>query len=298
MNLQHFAYYAGYGFSTLLLRQKKPIIAAMPLTSSCNLKCAHCAFASTEDKHPTFASIEENMKRFYRAGVRVLYLQGGEMMTWHDGSLDANDAIRAAKRIGFFRVEAGTNGTLGLPTEADIIWVSLDGEERLHDSIRGAGTYAAIMHTLATSKHPNLNLKMTVNLLNHDEIEAVAEIARYSPVIRGVLFSFHTPYASVNDLSMPLNERSKAIERIIKIKKRGFPVLNKYASLNAMQKNRWKRPVPYFQILKDDKIYTCCWGKDEVGLCKRCGFTQIAELSQLMSLDLAAILQTRSIIKR
>ena len=269
----------------------------MPITNACNLKCAHCAFAGNEQGHFKFSDIERHMRHFYRAGARVLYFQGGEIMTWHDGSLDANDVIRAAKKIGFFKVEAVTNGTLGLPDEADVVWVSLDGEERLHDSIRGAGTYAAIMHTLATSKHPDLNLKMTVNVLNNGEIEAVAEIARYSPAIRGVSFNFHTPYASVNDISLPISERAKAIERIIKIKRRGFPVLNTNAALVAMQNNRWKRPVPYFQILRDDKIYACCWGRDEVGLCKRCGFTQIAELSQLMSLNPAAIIETLSTFK-
>src|SRR3972149_10370792 len=104
MKPRELAYLAGYGFKTFVLRQTAPIIAGMSLTDVCNLHCQHCVVANVGRGHYPMEKIEEALRHFYRLGVRFMYLQGGEIMTWRDGDRDVNDVIRQARGIGFFRV--------------------------------------------------------------------------------------------------------------------------------------------------------------------------------------------------
>jgi MoaA/NifB/PqqE/SkfB family radical SAM enzyme len=297
MKTQELAYLAGYAFKTFILRQAKPLIAGMPLTDICNLQCQHCVVANTGRGHYSYIQVEKLMQHFYDLGVRILYLQGGEIMTWQDETLRADDIIRRAKEIGFFKVAAVTNGTLGLPAAADLIWISLDGSEAVHDSIRGAGAFAKVMQNLRGAKHPRLNLNMTINRLNAGEVEKVARIAGETPNVHGVSFNFHTPYPGVEGLALSLEERSKVIERILSLKKNGFPVLNTFGGLKALQKNNWRRPISIIQLVEKGQIYQCCWGKDQAGVCEKCGYGVIAELSQILSFNIPTIVESLALFK-
>ncbi len=297
MRPHEIAYLGLWGFKTFVLRQRKPIIAGMPLTDVCNLQCKHCVVANTGRGHYSFAKIEQFMQHFYNIGVRILYLQGGEIMTWQDGNKNASDVIRRAHEIGFFRVAAVTNGTLGLPTEADLIWVSLDGSEPVHDAIRGAGTFAKVMQNLQSSQHKRINLNMTINRLNAGEVEAVASIAKQLSSVHGVSFNFHTPYPGVEDIALSLKERAVVIDRILNLKRLGLPVLNSEAGLKALKENTWRRPVPIIQLVEQDRIFECCWGREQPGVCEKCGYGIIAELSQFLNGNITSVLHSFSLFK-
>jgi Fe-coproporphyrin III synthase len=297
MKIQELMYFAAYGFKTFVLRHEKPLIAGMPLTDICNLKCKHCVVANSGRGHSSYAEIEKLMLHFWKQGVRILYLQGGEIMTWQEGGLGANDVIRRAKEMGFFRVAAVTNGTLGLPEAADLIWVSLDGSEAVHDDIRGSGTFARTMANLKKTSHPRINLNMTINRLNSREVENVARIAQDLPSVHGVSFNFHTPYLEVEDLALTLDERAEVIDRISSLKARHFPVLNTFGGLRALKENRWRRPVPIIQLAEKGKIFQCCWGREQPGVCEKCGYGVIAELSEILSLNLPTIVESLRLFK-
>src|ERR1035437_721525 len=286
MKPQEMAYLTGYGFRTIVLRRKKPIIAGMPLTDVCNLQCKHCVVANVGRGHYPFAKIEQTLRHFYGIGVRIMYLQGGEIMTWRDGDRKVNDVIRLAHEIGFFKVAVVTNGTMGISTEADMMCVSLDGTERIHDSIRGVGVLATEMKNLEATKQRRVSLNMTINRLNAGEGEAVADIARNLRTVHGVSFNFHTPYPGVADMCLPLDERAKVIDRILTLKRKGFPVLNTSGGLKALQTNKWRRPVPIIHLMEKDRIFECCFGREQPGVCEKCGYGVIAELSQIMSCNI------------
>jgi Fe-coproporphyrin III synthase len=295
MKLNELAYFTGYAFRTMILRGKGPIIAGMPLTDVCNLHCKHCVVANVGRGHYPLTRIEELLRHFYNTGVRIIYLQGGEVMTWADGTHDVNTVIRLAHEIGFFKVAAVTNGTMGIPGEADLVWVSIDGSEKVHDAIRGAGTFALVLRNLETTGHRRVSLNMTINHLNVGEIEAVAGIARNLPNIHGVSFNFHTPYLGVEELSLSLVERAKVIDRILTLKRKKFPVLNTVAGLKALKANKWRRPISMIQLMEKDRIFECCFGREQPGVCEKCGYGVIAELSQIKSWNIPTILESLSL---
>ena len=295
MKPRELTYLAGYGFRTLILRQKKPIIAGMPLTDVCNLQCKHCVVANVGRGHYSFARIEERLSYFCNLGVRILYLQGGEIMTWQDGEKNVNDVIRRAHEIGFFKVAVVTNGTLGIASEADLMWVSLDGSEAVHDSIRGAGVFAKVIENLKQTKHRRVSVNMTINRLNAGEVEKVADIARSLPTVHGVSFNFHTPYKGVEGLSLSIDERAAVIDRILALKRRGYPVLNTTGGLKAMKANRWRRPVPIIRLMEQDRVFECCFGREQPGVCEKCGYGVIAELSQVLAWNIPTMFESLSL---
>lgn len=297
MRPHEIAYLGKYGIKTLLLRQKKPIIAGIPLTDVCNLQCRHCVVANTGRGHYPYKKIEQLLTHFYEIGVRILYIQGGEIMTWQDESFDVNSVINRAHEIGFFKVAVVTNGTLGIPDRADLIWVSIDGAENVHDSIRGPGAFARMMHNVSKSQPGKINLNMTINRLNVTEIEEVASIADGLKSVHGVSFNFHTPYPGVEEIFLPLAERARAIDRILNLKHRGLPILNTSGGLKALKGNSWRRPVPIIHLVEHDRIFECCWGREHPGVCEKCGYGIVAELSQVLNGNVVTILQSLSLFK-
>lgn len=292
MRPRELAYFARYGFETTILGRKKPIVAGIALTDVCNLACRHCVVANVGRGHYPFDKIEGLLTHFYQAGARIVYLQGGEVMTWRDGARDVNHVIRRAKEIGFFKVAVVTNGTLGVASEADLMWVSLDGSRAVHDAIRGPGSFDRTLHNLEETRHPHVSVNMTINRLNADEVERVADLVKSLPKLRGISFNFHVPYAAVEDIFLPLDQRSKVIDRILALKREGYPILNSRAGLIALKENKWRRPLSAIQLVENDRIYECCWGREQPGVCERCGYGVIAELSQILGGNISAAWQS------
>ena len=110
-----------------------------------------------------------------------------------------------------------------------------------------------------------------------------------------VSFNFHTPYPGVEDLSLSLEERAGVIDRILNLKRNGLPVLNTVGGLKAMKANRWSRPVPIIQLVEKDRIFECCFGREHPGVCQKCGYGVIVELSQILSWNIPTMLQSLSL---
>ncbi len=126
-------------------------------------------------------------------------------------------------------------------------------------------------------------------------LEAVAGLARGLPSVRGVSFNFHTPYPGVESLSLSPEEKAGVIDVILALKRHGFPIINTSAGLKAMKENKWQRPVPMIHLVEKDEIFECCFGRNEPGVCDRCGYGVIAELSQVLSGNIPTIIQSMSL---
>ncbi len=132
------SYMLVYGFKTIILRRKIPVIASVILTDLCNLHCKHCSVNNIERRIYSYDSVMRDIKTMYDKGARILMLYGGETMLWHDGEKSVSDIIRAARRMGYFNCNIVTNGTITLDIpEADTVLVSLDGGREKNDLIRG-----------------------------------------------------------------------------------------------------------------------------------------------------------------
>ena len=279
--LKEASWYVRTGWECFVLGRRKPFFAGIPVTDRCNLHCVHCVVAHAGRGDHSIQQIGEWMRLLYGRGARFLSLQGGEAFGWGNGDLRLDEVIRLARKIGYFRVAAVTNGTYPIESTADLVWVSIDGLDGCHDRIRGAGTFAALRKNLDRSSHPRIMANMTVNRLNRQDVGRVARFAAEHPKLSGVSFNLHTPYQGVEDLALDAGERSEVCSEIIRLKESGFPVLNTRAGLDLLRSGKYQRPVWAIQMVEQGKVFECCWGREQPGVCQKCGYGVIAELSLL-----------------
>ena len=194
------------------------------------------------------------------------------------------------------RVCVVTNGTYPLIRFDNLYfyWISLDGTEKVHDSIRGEGAYAKTKkNILDYIKGPNRNGKpawkdiwitMTINSLNHNAIDDL--VNEWKETINKIGFQFHTPFADNDPLWLPYGDtRNGIIDNIIKLRKKHPDFIMNTEKQLELMKGNWggikTTPVdcPSWAILSLDhkgKIkQPCCIGSSDSKalkpMCEKCG---------------------------
>ena len=273
-------------FKAKFLGSKKPLQTVLFINDNCNLACKHCSIYRTKDPNiKSFDKIKEELEYSYNAGSRFVDFEGGEPTLWQDGDKNLNTLMRLAKEIGFFSTTITTNAQMPFTdSEADSIWVSLDGIGDFHDEIRGKGAFERLVKNIATANHPKLSVNMVINSKNHTSVEETIEFAKNNPDIQSISLNFHTPYKGTEYLFLDWEKRIEVIDLIIRKKKAGYPIMNSVSGLKLMKHNKFKKQcwVTNF-ILSDGTRLTECQGKT-AGMCDSCGLSMAGEMKAVFDL--------------
>ncbi|MCQ2299270.1 MAG: radical SAM protein [Bacteroidales bacterium] len=281
--------------------RQKPLQTVLFITNACNLRCKHCALAQDAEKngttnlHKSYEQIKEELEYSYNLGSRFVDFEGGEPTMWRgqkEGrTLTVNDLIALAKEIGFYSCTITTNAQTDFAgSAADSIWVSLDGVGPVHDDIRGNGAFAKLEKNIAACGHPAVSVNMTVNNRNYTNVEEAIRYVKANPNIRLISFGFHTPYAGTEHLFLDWQKRADVIDRIIEMKRQGYPIMNSVSGLKLMKTARFKKQcwVSNF-ILPDGTRLTECTGKT-AGVCDQCGFGMAGEMRSVFDFKIDTLL--------
>ncbi|MDR2042397.1 MAG: radical SAM protein [Tannerella sp.] len=270
---------------------QRPLQTVLFVSDKCNLTCKHCSIYELRHPHvKTEDQIREELEYSYRLGSRFVDFEGGEPTLWRDGDRDLNSLIRLAKKIGFYSATLTTNAQNPFTgSQADSIWVSLDGLGDYHDRIRGKGAFDRLVKNIATANHPHLSVNMVINAQNDPSVEETIEFAKSNPHIESISLNFHSPYQGTESLFLDWERRARIIDLIIEKKKAGYPVMNSVSGLRLMKHNRFKKQcwVTNF-IMPDGTRLTECQGKT-AGLCDRCGLSMAGEMHSVFSLKLDTV---------
>lgn len=291
MKLTSFCRFAAFGIKTILFKKKNAILGTVILTDKCNLKCKHCSVNNiTAVVHP-YAQIRKEMQQLYDMGVRILFFCGGETFLWRDGERTLRDLVIEAKEMGFLIVNVVTNGTfpLDLP-EADLILLSLDGDRKHHNEIRG-DTYDTIMQNIENATADNICFYMAINQINKDCVRQVCETARDTKNVRAVSFNFHTPYPDTKDLYLNRDEKAECCDTIVEMMKEGAPVFNLKSAFPYLIENNFPTPCYQCVVMENGKLSTCGRCIEVEGLCEQCGYFFVAEYTLLFSGNVKIILE-------
>lgn len=281
MKLSSFLYFARFGIRTVLFRRKEPILGTVILTDQCNLKCKHCSVNNITARMYPYRQIKREMKQLYDMGIRILFFCGGETFLWQDDGKHLRDLVIEAKQMGFFIVNVVTNGTfpIDLP-EADLILLSLDGNRKLHNEIRG-DTYDTIMKNIKNATADNICFYMAVNQINKSAIRDVCRKAKRMPNVRAVSFNFHTPYPDTKELALSRKEKAHCCAIIARMMKEGAPVFNLRSAFPYIIDNRFPTPCYQCVVIENGKVSICGRCIDVPGLCDKCGYFFVAEYTLL-----------------
>lgn len=289
MKLTAFASLALSGLMAMVCSQRPPVLATIILTDRCNLSCRHCAVSNQNISFSNYQETIELMRRLRNEGVKILFFCGGEVFLWQDGGYTIHHLVREAKKIGFALVCVVTNGTISVEIpEADLVFLSIDGMEEAHNTIRG-NTYRAILSNLQKVSKPNVIFYMAVNNLNYNDIRDVTGLAAESDRVKAISFNFHTPYAGTEGLSLSREQKEQAVVSIKTLYREGAPVFNLPVGLDYYLRGIWDRPCHQCVVYENGKGFTCGRCSEIPGLCRECGYLFAVEFSLLLKGNLRAI---------
>lgn len=290
--LDFLAYYTKNCF----LNKRDPILAGFKLTNRCNLACIHCPFwKRSATPMLTFRQVEALLMDLRSRGIRILILEGGEPFLWKDGSYTIHDVVDRARSI-FYSVGITTNGTFPLSINTNTVWVSIDGLRETHNRIRDNSFDKAISN-IQSSHHPNVYANITINRINHEEIP---ELVRFlEGKVRGITIQFHYPYEKDDSLTLPFQERRRVLDKLIDLKKGGYPIADSNRCLEALKDNAWRcQDWMLANVEPDGTVNMGCYvrGRGDIQ-CKWCGFAAHTEISLAYRWHIPAILAGRRIFR-
>jgi MoaA/NifB/PqqE/SkfB family radical SAM enzyme len=285
--MKSFFYLPLWFFRARILGIKRPLQTVLFISDKCNLTCRHCTVYRTTNPHvKSYGQIKEELEYSYRSGSRFVDFEGGEPTLWRDGDRDLNSLIRLSRETGFYSATITTNAFMPFKgSEADSIWVSLDGLGPYHDDIRGKGVFERLVKNVEEAGHPRININMVINSRNYLSVAETIAFARNSPHINAISLNFHNPYPGTEELSLDRQRRAEVTALIIRMKKDGYPVINSVSGLKLMERpDAFKKEcwVTNF-ILPDGRKLTECAGKT-AGLCDVCGLSMSGEMRSIFSL--------------
>lgn len=281
-----FTKFAGYR----LLGKKSPLYGSADIINICNLHCDHCYWWLNRKENEDL-SVEQWKKiideKFKKNHVFIVTLVGGEPMM-------RPDVVELFVKEFPKRACVVTNGTFPLPHFDDIYfyWISIDGTEKIHNSIRGEGAWEKTRKNVLDYIKNNgekawkdIWITMTINSQNYKTIRNVIE--DWQDYSNKIGFQFHTPFMKGDPLWLPFGqERDKVVDEIIEMQQNEYKgyIINPKSQLEIMKKSwggKGDIPIdcPTWAIISVDHMgrvkKPCCIGsadtKSMKPRCEECG---------------------------
>lgn len=290
------AYFFHYYVQCRIFGRRSPILAGFKITHACNFHCRHCPFWSKAEPTPLpFEKIVTIFSTLRNKGVRILILEGGEPFLWKDHARTIRDVVREAKKY-FFSVGLVTNGTFPLDLPTDVLWVSIDGLKDAHAQIRGAAFERIVQH-IEQSPHPNMLANITINTINHQNINDLVKY--FSARVKGFTIQFHYPYDGDTALCLSSEQKNNVLSELLGLKRQGYPILNSVTCLEALRNNSWRcEDWMIANVEPDGQINFGCYVKNRGAVnCSWCGFAAHTEISQAFQLHPGPMLSGIKIFK-
>jgi len=273
-----------------LFDKRSPFYGSADIINVCNLHCTHCYWwlNRKENEELTVDQWKEIIDtKFKKNHVFIITLVGGEPTL-------RPDVIELFVKEFPKRVSIVSNGTYQLKKYNDLYfyWISVDGTQEAHDSIRGKGAYALTRKNILDYVEKNgdnawkdIWISMTINSLNYKTVPDVIE--EWRDYVNKIGFQFHTPFTKGDPLWLPFGpERTKVVDDIISMidKYDDQYIINPKSQLELMKKNwggKGTTPIdcPTWAILSVDHMgrekKPCCIGSAEKNsmapICEDCG---------------------------
>ena len=241
-------------FQNIFFDDKSPFVASLKLTQRCNLHCRHCTWYNKIKNDLTLQQWKIIIDNIYKMGCLVIFLEGGEPTL----RKDINEIINYIKSKGMGCV-LFTNGTGHIPEEeVDAVWISIDGIENTHNSIRGEGVYQKVMDTI--DRYPDLNMYSITALskISKDEIDELC-FQLSSTNLKGHIFNFMYPYKDIEQEVLNKNERIEMANRILDLKNKYPKIISSDSYLKSVgQPNKLCYPWILALVTADGKITQGC----------------------------------------
>lgn len=226
-----------------LLRAKSPFQMTLSLSNRCNFRCTYCEIPLQDRDEMSTADWLAVIDELQAGGMCRASIIGGEPLL----RKDAGAIVRHLKHRGV-HASMNTNGWLIAERideidALDLVCVTLDGPQAIHDRQRHPGSYARVLRGLEALRQRKIpTVTMTVVTPDGiDHVEHVLEIAREY----GITAYFQLEHDKQMDVLQPISPalsqaRIAELARHLRaLKRRGLPVGNSYAALERQEAERY-----------------------------------------------------------
>jgi MoaA/NifB/PqqE/SkfB family radical SAM enzyme len=143
-----------------LFKKKTPLIVSWAITTRCNKSCAYCDIRNMKIKELETGQVLSLITELSRLGTKITHFTGGEPLLRED----IGKIISHCRGRGMV-TSINSNGSLieqriGELKDLDLLGLSLDGCEEVHDSIRGKGSYREVIAALALAKRKGISARI------------------------------------------------------------------------------------------------------------------------------------------
>jgi MoaA/NifB/PqqE/SkfB family radical SAM enzyme len=226
-----------------------------------------CPFWKRKSKDSSTETEKVILKRIYDSGACGIAFEGGEPLLRSDLV-----EILAYSRSLPLHTSIITNGTL-LESRIDeiapyingVIYVSLDGLEKTHDTIRGVnGCFKkAIRGITASRKRASVTINTTIMAENVHEIEDLVQLAKELNVRISVAVAHE--YCNAEASAPASNDVKELAGKLAEMKKKGYPLVNSisYFKVIAKEKNWTCKPWSMVNVGPEGKLVLPCYARNE-----------------------------------
>jgi radical SAM family uncharacterized protein len=246
---------------------KAPLFCGHKLTYNCNLRCKMCPFWKKSSQDLSIELEKAILRRIYDSGACGIAFEGGEPLLRADLA-----EILAFSRSLPLHTSLVTNGTLLesrieeiAPFIDGVVYVSLDGLEKTHDTIRGvSGCFRrAIRGITASREKVPVTINTTIMAENIHEIEGIVKLAKELGARISVAVSHE--YCNAKALAPTTVEIAKIAKKLIEMKKNGYPLVHSTSYLKVLSKEKnWKcKPWALINVSPEGKLVLPCYVRNE-----------------------------------
>ena len=262
MNLKNLFYTGNSTIMANIFNKRTPVNVMFSVTNRCPSRCKYCGIPLRRQKELTTEQVFSLLDQLAEAGTQRISFWGGEPLVRDD----IGKIIDYAKDKGMFTT-LDSNGYL-IPQKIDqlknldILILSIDGREEVHDKNREPGSYKKVINALdiATKRMPVWTITvLTKNNLN--EIDYILDLAKKMNFYTTFQILHHSSTLAGNTKSMlPSPEEYKeAIKKLIEAKKDGAPIVSTIKYLKQLLK--WQDYAQTYRIEKKEGDIPCWAGK-------------------------------------
>jgi radical SAM family uncharacterized protein len=244
-----------------------PLFCGHKLTYNCNLRCKMCPFWKRSSKDLSIEQEKAILRQIYDSGVCGIAFEGGEPLL-RDDLVE----ILAFSRSLPLHTSLVTNGTL-LESRIDeiaqyingAVYVSLDGLEKTHDTIRGvSGCFRkAVRGIIASRKKVAVTINTTIMAENIHEIEDLVKLA--NELDTGISVAVAHEYCNAKASAPASHEIREIAEKLAEMKKNGYPLINSvsYFKVFAKEKNWTCKPWASVNVSPEGNLVLPCYVRNE-----------------------------------
>ena len=263
MKLKNLFKIGGATLMAHLFNKRTPTSVVFSVTNRCQSRCKYCSIPLRKQRELTTQEVFSLCDQLAESGTQRLGLWGGEPLIRED----IGEIIDYAKKKGFY-ITLDSNGYL-IPQKIDqlknldLLIISLDGSEEVHDKNREVGSYKKAIRALEIATKKLSVWTITVLTKNNlDSIDYILDLAKKMKFYTTFQILHHNEYIAAPDVGTMLpspREYRKAIEKLIKAKKTGAPIVSSFRYLEHLLK--WQDYSKTYRAEKKKSDIPCWAGK-------------------------------------